>query len=94
MLLNNRTKEIMLNSFQVAKGYYKARFLESFNPIYWINIIIFLPQKILKYIGMNENTSFRIANVILTFFYWVSGFAFTLYKSQIKHFIITLISQL
>ena len=38
-----------------AKGIFKERILETFNPIYWIELAIFLPKHALMYLGIKAD---------------------------------------
>ena len=38
-----------------AKGIFKERILETFNPIYWIESAIFLPKHTLMYLGIKPD---------------------------------------
>lgn len=69
--------EIMGSSIEImkrAKGYYKVQALKSFNPLFWIEFIIFLPKELIKYLGIDDekkiwqyyckiNTGFVLANI-------------------------------
>lgn len=35
-----------------ARGVFKSNFHETFNPLYWIQFFIFLPQRVLAYLGL------------------------------------------
>ena len=67
--------EIMGRGRQIlirAKGYYKNQALKSFNPIFWIEFLIFLPREIFKYISINENAKFgSIIIKVIQVIYWV-----------------------
>lgn len=48
-----------------AIGVFKQRIFEAFNPLYWIDSILFLPRTILSYLGMKpENVLIKFFNVI------------------------------
>ncbi len=84
-----------LEMFDSAIGIYKSRIIESFNPIYWIEQILFLPKNLLTYIGLNsENTAFKICNVLLSFIWWLLGTTIILFKTQLQQFIIEFIGNL
>ena len=63
----------VVNTYLIqARGILKKRIIEAFSPLYWINIIIFLPQKITTYLGFSLDdkkveTTVRVLNVI----YWL-----------------------
>lgn len=71
-LLNEDHMNYTFRAYDEAIGYFKDEMLNSFNPIYWIDTIIFLPKTILEYIGADtEKVSSKILNVILTAIWWV-----------------------
>jgi hypothetical protein len=52
-------------------GVYKTRWKEAFNPICWIQLILFLPQNILAYCGVPSGSkNINVANVV----YWIIMF--------------------
>ncbi|MDP8267909.1 MAG: hypothetical protein P9L97_04195 [Candidatus Tenebribacter davisii] len=74
--LNEDVINIMTGNFYSAIGYYKLRFLETFNPIFWIEIIVFLPKNIFTYIGFqSKNVLIKIFQVI----YWILGLFASIY---------------
>ena len=52
-LLQRRTGIIreVLDAFDFAIGYYRSSKRKAISPLYWIESIIFLPKKIIEYIG-------------------------------------------
>ena len=65
--------------FKQAIGVYKKNIYDAFNPFYWLEFLIYLPQNIIKYVLGNEaipNWLIRLANVI----YWVIGVVATIIK--------------
>lgn len=75
--------------FDNAIGVYRSRIFESFNPIYWIELVIFLPKNILSYIGLDsEKTAFKLCNVILTCIWWVITAFFVFFKTELINIII------
>ena len=80
--------------FEHATGELKRRKEEIMNLIFWIDCIVFLPKKVMEYIGINQETaSARALYVILTVFWWVFSVLLTLYLPHIKLQIINLLSQ-
>ena len=76
--------------FDEAKGIFKYRIFECFNPFYWLDLIIFAPKNILNYIGVSsEERSTKILNVVLTFMYWIFGIFITVLKDKIQAFILS-----
>lgn len=79
--------------FDEAIGEYRHRTYEAFNPLYWIDIVIFLPKHLLSYIGLSDsNTAFKITNVILTALWWLICTGVTFFKPYILSLISTLFS--
>lgn len=83
-----------LNMFEEAEGVFRKNMFDSINPLYWIELIIFLPKNILKYVGLNiETTAFKLWNVFLTFIWWSCCTIVTLFQPEIKQVIIELFAQ-
>lgn len=81
----------MMNScFSKAYGTYQTRLLECFSPLYWIECVIFLPQKILAYLGVKDN---GILTKSIQLLYWLSLPLITVFRSQIYTYIAELISK-
>lgn len=79
------------NLFIKTHGYYRHRFLQNFNPFYWINIIVFLPQKIIGYLNIRCKTkTVHLFNLI----YWLISVIFTIYNNEITTYIKDLIKLL
>lgn len=76
--------KIIINDFEVAIGTFRTRIKENFNPIFWIECIIFLPKKIINYLGFkSENLPTRIFQLI----YWISSIFYAIYSEQINKII-------
>jgi hypothetical protein len=41
-----------------AQGVFKSRMLNSFNPIFWLEFVIFLPKNLLSYLGFKSEGTF------------------------------------
>ncbi len=68
------------NLFLKSHGFYRYKFLQNFNPFYWIKLIIFLPQKLIDYLGIRfKRRTIKFLNLI----YWIFSFVFVLYKDEI-----------
>ncbi len=93
-LLNNRSDiALQVNDMLLeAKGNYWSKFINSFNPFYWIRIILYIPQYILSYIGLNADS---VIVKIFQLVYWAIGiictFAFAIFPEEIKNLIMSLI---
>lgn len=56
------------HSFKVAIGTYKMRIVECFSPLFWVKFALYLPSRILGYIGLDEKSTFT---KIIQVAYWV-----------------------
>lgn len=68
--------------FPETETIFNNRILESFNPIYWIELLIYLPRNIFSYIGFDPKSVYiRILQV----FYWaLSGISTYLLNEYLK----------
>lgn len=83
--LNSEIMEIGKQILQRAKGYYKFKAINSFNPLYWIEFIIFLPKNIMKYFGVDENVKIGSYIIKITqLLYWIASIIF-MYIKYIKN---------
>lgn len=68
-----------------AIGVYRSRCWQTFNPLYWIQAIIFLPRSVMSYLGASPET---ISVKLLQLLWWlivsVGTVAFALYKDELK----------
>ncbi|MBK8944082.1 MAG: hypothetical protein IPM32_02320 [Ignavibacteriae bacterium] len=84
LLLNS---DIMGKSIEImkrAKGYYKVQALKSFNPLFWIEFIIFFPKELSKYFGIDEEKKYSgIIVKIIQVLYWLISIYF-MYQSYIQ----------
>lgn len=75
-----------------AKGNYWSRFINSFNPFYWLRIVIFIPKYLFSYLGLKEESVFiKIFQLI----YWLIAvfctFLITVFPEEIKVFIFSIL---
>jgi len=61
--------------FHQAIGVYRSRALEVFNPIYWIEFIIYLPKNIINYLGGPPES---IITKIIQLIYWLGSIFYAL----------------
>jgi hypothetical protein len=88
--LTNKRKDIALHVidlFYRAKGVYKDRMLEAFNPLFWIMFLVNLPENLFSYLGFpTENVFSRIIQL----FYWVAvtviGLILVTYETEISYY--------
>jgi hypothetical protein len=60
---------LVIAAFHRAIGYYRARIREAANPFYWVDTIVFLPAKLVAYLGLPEGSLWgKVANASL----WVA----------------------
>lgn len=64
--------------------FYENQYRQNFKLSFWIENIIFLPQNILKYTGINEDA---VSGKILNIIYWLSGIALSIFWKYIKSLI-------
>ncbi len=61
----------MLAFFVRSLGIYKSRIFQAFNPLYWIDNFVYLPQKIVSYLGYSmEIDKVKLIARILNLLYW------------------------
>jgi hypothetical protein len=81
---------ITLRMFHKSIGVYRSRMLDTINPLYWIETIIYLPKQILNYLGVvPESAIIKIAQII----YWISGFIIAMYKTEVDQIFKDLVSK-
>ncbi len=74
---------VTTHMFNVAIGYYKARTLESVNPLYWLELIVFLPKKIMEHLNFQHDPTKKILQVI----YWIIMLFFFVFENGIRQII-------
>lgn len=57
----------IVRQLESAKGVYILRIKYSYNPILWIELFIFLPSKIITYLGVKSSVVKRAFNIIWWF---------------------------
>lgn len=54
-----------LNMFEEAEGVFRKNMIDCVNPLYWIELILFLPKSLLSYLGLpSEATAYKLLNVL------------------------------
>lgn len=87
--------EPALLMFKNAIGVYKSRMIEAINPLYWIDLIVFLPKNLLAYIGLDmDNASSKLLNVFLSLIWWLFCTFVTMFQSEVKQYIVEFIGNL
>ncbi len=81
---------LVLLKFHKAIGVYRSRMLETINPIYWVELAIFLPKHILSYLGVSpESTLIKIIQVVYWLVATIVGFIIGLFRTEIETLIKT-----
>lgn len=85
----------MYVKFDDAVGVYRNRWKESFNPLYWIETIFFLPKSIIIYIGADlEKSTSRLCNVLATAIWWIFLFLLYLFGGNLYNYVIEFLCQI
>ena len=62
-----------------AKGYYKHQAIKSFNPIFWVELVVFLPKEIVSFTGLkSEKKSFLLTLNFVQLIYWGLSIFYTI----------------
>lgn len=71
-----------INQFFIeAKGYFKHQYKKALNPLYWTEVIIFLPQHFLTFIGIDKKI---ISSKIITVFYWIMTIILFIFEDEVR----------
>ncbi|RKX91309.1 MAG: hypothetical protein DRP84_11805 [Spirochaetes bacterium] len=77
-------KEIIASARQtisIAKGHYWTQTWLSLSPLFWIEMVIFLPREILKMAGLESPSKiFQIIVKILQLIYWIISIVYIILK--------------
>jgi len=49
---------VVAQSIRSARGVFRTRVIECFSPIYWIELVIFMPKNIFTYLGLGGDSFF------------------------------------
>jgi len=80
--------------FNEAIGYYRDRTVEAFNPLYWVETLIYLPRTLLSYIGVNpENVVVKSLQVLYWLISPIVTYLYVAYESQIDNLLNDLIER-
>lgn len=78
--INSRREDVVLPfqiRFQEAIGIFKLRLHQSYDPVFWVDFILKLPEKLISYFNLPISTS--IMNIIQVI-YWIFMVGFGLNK--------------
>lgn len=69
---------------EVAKGYYLSGIKRAVNPIYWIELLIFLPKSIFNATGLEATSKFAEAALkLVQILYWLAMIWLALFRPEI-----------
>lgn len=83
--------QVIYSSFIDARGVFKLRLRQTFNPLYWVELLIFLPGKMFNYLGFDANS---LVSKILNASYWLLMGFYSVYNDQINEIIQSFLSKL
>lgn len=76
---------IAQSMFDDAIGVYRRRILDSINPLYWIDLVVFAPRHLLHYLGIDtERATAKICNLILSILWWIFCIGLAFFKQFIQ----------
>lgn len=77
--------------FRDALGIFKSRIFESFNPIYWIETLIFLPKNMFKYLNVEDSKLLvRFSQII----YWIITATYAIFSDELNTYLKDFLSSL
>ena len=77
------------------EGVYRQRMFDSLNPVYWIELIIYAPEKLLTYLGFDETKIlFKTCNILLTFIWWSIMSIIIFFRPQLQQLIVETLGEL
>lgn len=80
--------ELTLTMFNQAIGTYRSRMFETFNPIYWVELVVNLPKILLTYLNVpTESVIIKLAQLSWWVLGTVCGIFYAVYKSEIDQVI-------
>lgn len=75
-----------LRCFDQSKSIFKSRIIETFSPLYWIKLILFLPKHLFQYLGVNADSVF-VRGIQLA--YWLVAPILIFFRDSICQYIIS-----
>ena len=76
-----------LRCFDQAKQVYKSRLIESFSPLYWVRVVIFLPKHLFLYLGVSADSMFV---KIIQLIYWIGTPLLIAFRDNLYEYIASL----
>lgn len=82
---------LVMTGFQEAKGYFRMGVLECLSPLYWVQLIIFLPVKLCELSGISGD---KLAVKIIQIIYWGLTPLFLCFRTEMYDFVIHLLQKM
>lgn len=82
--LHNQLIPKELYALENLLDYFELQYKEVLTFNYWINAIIFLPSKIVQYLGIKENS---VAAKLVNFIYWIFSVAYLSWRPFLQNLI-------
>ncbi len=84
--------KIHLALYDLAESVFYSRLKDAISPLYWIDLILFAPKKLLAHLNLNnEKNTTKLLNILLTFIWWLAVATFPFFKQDLKIMIINLL---
>ena len=81
--------------FYKSIGVYRSRMYETINPLYWVELIVFLPKHALNYIGLSlDSVVINITQIIYWALATIASFLIGIYRADLEIVIRDLIANL
>ena len=84
------TVSAIQNCFSKARGTFRMNILECLSPLYWVQLVAFLPSKLCEYFGVSEK---KFAPKIFQLLYWVLTPLLLCFRTQLYDFIVQLLQK-
>lgn len=81
----------ILMCFDTSISYFRKGMNDCFNPLFWVESIIFLPRVIISYLGLDTKS---ILTRIFQLIYWIIAFIYAVYSNEFNQMIQDFISKL
>ena len=71
--------------FYQSIGVYRSRMYETINPLYWIELIVFLPKHALNYIGLSlDSVVIKTTQIIYWALATIASFLIGIYRADLE----------
>jgi hypothetical protein len=81
LVLNEDLLMSARNTINVAKGYYWTEAWLSLSPLFWIELVVYLPKHLIKSLQLDDTKAgVNVVTNVIQVIYWVVGIIYTVYK--------------